>query len=669
MAEPEDVLIDAARYATVTIGRLWERQQKGRQVDRAAWLSEQRSRLALLIAAAYGRELSIRVAQPPAPPSFLRRLLQPLPQRLCHSEALPSTDGANLFLPRRLEDRAGLPAMRWYRALALQQAGRLLRGSAQQAPAAAGLLAATLYQLSEAAAVDCQIGLQLPGLAPDLLVIRGAMLATRPDLNLLSPPEQAVEALYRQLLSVESLQDAALPAMESPADSLAWAEATAADIETGTEGRFRGFRHDAWLGLLLPHKEVAQTALEPAAAPEDAPQRAKAGQLPRRPEVRDAAEDEDDDDPGMWMLQMDDPHEQVEDPMGMQRPADRDAGNNPDETADALSELPQARLVATPERAKEVFVSDDPPASQTTLLPTEKRTGISYPEWDYRLAAYHDAGATVWLKPCGLGAGDWAEQVMQRRRQLLAEVRRRFEGLRPRRLQVGRQHDGEDIDIGAYVEAYANQRAGGAIDERLYQSIRPARRDVAISLLVDISGSTDAWIGEDMRIIDVEKEALLVCCHALDALRDPYAIHAFSGEGPHGVAVWPVKEFEQQDRQLIQRRIAALEPEHYTRTGAAMRHATALLAQRQEQHRLLLLLSDGKPNDCDEYEGRYGVEDMRQAVVEATAAGIHSFCLTIDRDAPTYLTGIFGPGQHATLPHPRHLPVALVEVLRQLLRR
>lgn len=668
MAEPEDVLIDAARHATIAIGRLWERQHSGKEAEQAAWLNEQRGRLALLITAVFDAEPIIKVAQPPAPPSFLRRLFQALPQRLNHVEALPSTDGSSIYLPRRLNDKAGLPATRWYRVLALQQAGRLLRGSASFVPTPPASLSATLYQLSEAAAVDRFIADQLPGLIADLQALRAAMLAARPEKSLLTAPEWEVEAHYRSLLQDTPLAAATLPYAADPAASLHWAQQEAEHIQRTAEGRFRGFRLDAWLGQLLPPGDRDKAIMEAVDAPESAPQRPKTAELPRRPEVREADADEDDESVGMWMLQMDDPHEQVEDPMGMQRPADRDAGSNPDETADALSELPQARLAATPEPAKEVFVSDDPPESQTALQQTEQRLGIRYPEWDYRIAAYHEAGATVWLKSCTLGAPEWAEQVMQRRRQLLMEVRRRFEGLRPRRMQVRRQLDGEDVDITAYVEAYASRQAGGAIDERFYQSVRPARRDVAISLLVDISGSTDAWIGDDLRIIDVEKEALLICCQALNALGDPYAIHAYSGEGPHGVAVWPVKEFEQQDQQLVQQRIAALEPEHYTRSGAAMRHATAQLAQRQEQHRLLLLLSDGKPNDCDEYEGRYGVEDMRQAVVEATAASIHSFCLTVDRNAPNYLTAIFGTGQHAVLPHPRHLPVALIDVLRQLLR-
>ena len=114
-------------------------------------------------------------------------------------------------------------------------------------------------------------------------------------------------------------------------------------------------------------------------------------------------------------------------------------------------------------------------------------------------------------------------------------------------------------------------------------------------------------------------------------------------------------------------RIAGLEPERYTRAGAAIRHATALLMHRRAEHRLLLLLSDGKPNDVDEYEGRYGAEDMRQAVVEAKLQGIYPFCLTIDRHAANYLPRVFGAHQYALLTDPSRLPEVLVEWMKRLL--
>ena len=102
--------------------------------------------------------------------------------------------------------------------------------------------------------------------------------------------------------------------------------------------------------------------------------------------------------------------------------------------------------------------------------------------------------------------------------------------------------------------------------------------------------------------------------------------------------------------------------------GAALRHASALLSPLDAQHRLLLLLSDGKPNDIDHYEGRYGVEDLRQAVAEAILQGIHPFCLTVDRQAPKYLPRVFGPGRYAVLQRTERLPLVVLEVLRRLIR-
>jgi nitric oxide reductase NorD protein len=136
-----------------------------------------------------------------------------------------------------------------------------------------------------------------------------------------------------------------------------------------------------------------------------------------------------------------------------------------------------------------------------------------------------------------------------------------------------------------------------------------------------------------------------------------------------GVTVSALKGFSEPWSDRVALRIAALEPEHYTRAGAALRHATALLARQPAMHRLLLLLSDGKPNDADHYQGRYGIEDTRQAVIEARLQHIHPFCLTIDRQASDYLPHIFGAGQYALLPQPERLPQVLLEWVRRLLAR
>ena len=137
----------------------------------------------------------------------------------------------------------------------------------------------------------------------------------------------------------------------------------------------------------------------------------------------------------------------------------------------------------------------------------------------------------------------------------------------------------------------------------------------------------------------------------------------------HDVRVRSVKEFGEPNGDAVRRRLAALAPEANTRLGAAVRHATAQLVRQHAGHRLLLIVSDGRPNDCDHYQGRYAVEDARQSVIEARAAGVHPFCLTVedDADTPDYLARIFGPSGYTIMRHPDHLPVALLQGVRQLL--
>jgi nitric oxide reductase NorD protein len=268
-----------------------------------------------------------------------------------------------------------------------------------------------------------------------------------------------------------------------------------------------------------------------------------------------------------------------------------------------------------------------------------------------------------------LGDAAASRAALARHALLVREVRKRFERLRMRHQRMSRQLDGDGVDLGAYVSGFADFRAGRAVDDRVYESSRRLRRELAACVLLDASASTDAWVTGSQRIIDIEKDALLVVSEAFELIGERYALLAFSGEGADGVDVVRLKSFEERGGELVRRRIAGLEPDRYTRAGAALRHATALLSEQPARHRLLLLLSDGKPNDIDAYEGVYGVEDVRQATIEARLAGIHVFCLAVDREAPRYASRIFGSHGFAVLRHPQRLPQALVELLRRLVAR
>jgi nitric oxide reductase NorD protein len=274
----------------------------------------------------------------------------------------------------------------------------------------------------------------------------------------------------------------------------------------------------------------------------------------------------------------------------------------------------------------------------------------------------------VRLLPPRDGEGEWPAAVLRHYAATVRRLREKFERLRARRLRLNRQRDGDELDLTAVVSALADLRAGRAVDDRLYAATRPARRGVAILLLVDISGSTTEEVAPGMRIIDLEKVALLLTAQALDALGDPYAVLTFSGKGPEDVRMRTVKDFAERNGEAVRQRMGALQPEGYTRMGAAVRHATALLARPDAGHRLLLILSDGRPNDVDDYEGRYGIEDSRQAIAEARRAGVFPFCLTVDRKASAYLPRIFGTAGHEILRKPEQLPFALSNLVQHLLR-
>jgi nitric oxide reductase NorD protein len=187
-----------------------------------------------------------------------------------------------------------------------------------------------------------------------------------------------------------------------------------------------------------------------------------------------------------------------------------------------------------------------------------------------------------------------------------------------------------------------------------------------VAFLIDTSGSTDAWVSGGRRVLDLEKEATLVFCEALEALGDQYAIYAFASRGARQVHVRRVKGFTEAYGVVVRQRIAGLRTQAYTRLGAPIRHLTADLIRQRARLRLLFLLSDGKPNDEDAYEGTYGVEDTRQAVAEARLQDIHLFCLTIDRQGSIDLTRMFGPHGYSILWDITQLPYRLPELYRRL---
>lgn len=665
MAEAEDVIVDAARHATVYAQALLKRRRAAAaSFTHPPTLLEFAPRLDLLLSAVYGRAWPLRVARAPIPASALKRLFsrEKEPRQL---DAVPSADMHAIWLPRTLAGVSSADAPVLYRAMALQQAQRaLLRATSADLVPAEGL-ARDLALILEAERADAILLTKLPGLRRTLTQLRAEALRRRPAPERIPAAHASVERWLRERLAAPLDQSLGGISGDTVAASAAQLAATWPEHDP------TALIKDWWTGewpLDEPGASDASGLAEPYEAEGDAPVRS--ARLARRPTVRAAQPEEEDAKAGAWMIQTTQPHEHAEDPMGLQRPGDRDTDSAAEGLADSVSELEQARLVRSAKRSHEVLLSDDAPEApaHANLLPaTATGSSIHYPEWDYRCQAYRDPGTTVVESEAPAGAMEWVSRTMKAQASLLTAVRQRFEMLRAARVVLRKQADGDEPDLDACIEAHVDRRAGVGAAQAFYRSTRIAQRDCAVLVLVDVSGSTDSWVAGQRRIIDVEREALLVLSVALQGSGDPYAILAFSGHGPQQVTVRTVKRFDERHGDTVALRIAGLEPEHYTRAGAALRHASRLLAQQPARHQLLVLLSDGKPNDCDDYEGRYGVEDMRQAVQEIRHAGQSPFCLTVDRHAAAYLPHIFGPHQYALLQHPERLPNVLLDWMRRLL--
>ena len=283
--------------------------------------------------------------------------------------------------------------------------------------------------------------------------------------------------------------------------------------------------------------------------------------------------------------------------------------------------------------------------------------GIPIDEWDFkqkRLLKDHCRLQTMESRHAE------SKDLPERLKAQARKVRRQFEIIQPQRHWMNRQNDGTEFDLESYITFLADRKHGHVkSDTPVYRELRNKTRDLSCLLLADLSLSTDAHINDDARVIDVIRDSLFLFSEALSATGDRFALHGFSSRNRNNIRFYDIKTFEQPYDNDIRGHIDAIRPGYYTRMGAAIRRATALLAKEGSSQKLLLILTDGKPNDLDKYEGRYGIEDTRMAVLEAEKLGLQPFCVTIDEQAEDYLPYLFGSRSYMLIRNAEELPKKL----------
>ena len=320
-----------------------------------------------------------------------------------------------------------------------------------------------------------------------------------------------------------------------------------------------------------------------------------------------------------------------------------------------FGEIPEEYLVAAGpgQHSEERAHEDDGQLTQVD-------DGIFYDEWDYRRRHYRKDWCVLREKLMHPGDERVVQDILDKYRHLIGGIRKTFEILRGDDKLLRRQKNGDDIDIDAVVESFPDYRRGMEMSDRLFIQSRRLERNLAVIFMVDVSGSTKGWIN------DAERESLVLLCEALETLRDRYAIYGFSGMTRKRCELYRIKSFSDAYDDRVKARIAGIRSQDYTRMGVTIRHLTGLLLEQEVKTRVLVTLSDGKPDDYDGYRGEYGIEDTRQALMEAKYAGIHPFCITIDTHAHDYLPHMYGHVNYTVVDDVRSLPLKVSEIYRKL---
>jgi nitric oxide reductase NorD protein len=339
-----------------------------------------------------------------------------------------------------------------------------------------------------------------------------------------------------------------------------------------------------------------------------------------------------------------------------------------------LTNLEKEAGVPIPDQ--QVSVKDGQPMSDVAFEEkgvVEKTEIFYYDEWDFRAGDYKPRWCRVLQRPLEEGDEEYFEETLRRYSGLAAETRKQFEQLRPELFRkIKRLYDGEDFDLDLIIEYLTEKRSGHSFTDKVYWRRNKVERQVAVAFLLDMSASTDeeiekrkqkytadfaddtsryySWLAQrkaqallepPKRIIDLEKESIVLLISALEAIGDDYGIYGFSGYGRDNVEFYILKDLDEPLSDHVKARIDKTTPIRSTRMGPALRHATAKLEAHDAKVRILFLVSDGRPQDHgygrDRTEKEYAINDTHQALIEAKRKGIVPFCLTVDREGHEYL--------------------------------
>ncbi len=348
---------------------------------------------------------------------------------------------------------------------------------------------------------------------------------------------------------------------------------------------------------------------------------------------------------------------------------DFDGDDSLEDDQEALDEINMNAVVRVDDMVHSVYQAEF--ADNVTIAESSdaeaKGHFLSYDEWNIHEKAYRKEYCKVYPKLIAPSYSSYYKDTIQKNKGLLVGLRKLLVSMHNKLEQQKRQSQGEDFDLDAVINLFTDVHSGHSPSEKIYLSKRKKQKDISITLLMDISLSSDSYT-DGNRVLDVEKESAILFGEILNEFNIDFEVAGFYSKTRNFCTYITLKAFD-DSWEKGKHKIGAVRASGYTRIGPALRHAGAMLAKRPSVNKWLLILSDGKPNDYDKYEGKYGVGDVKQALRELKKLHIHTHALAIEKQAKYYLPQMFGVNNYQVMPTPNALLKALVllfEKIRQV---
>lgn len=608
---------------------------------------------------------------------------------------LPTTDGKTIYLPAHV-GRFPTDALNfeWYKVATAYQAGYLEYGTFfPQMNETADLIASLqdkyqrrggfssltsffslfpepalikqLFETAEGSRIEFKLKQEYPGLRRAIIRMREADLEQRPPLMGLTPRGVVLELLLQISLAGKTKEPIPAPLQKILFEAcriLGAVQTPEATVATSMKAAANVFDH------LEEGEELPEMPTGPMETFEEEGRRAKgegdeSGAL--RPSTRGAIEPERVEETQKVLKKY------TDDLLEKLKEAGIDLSSESAESALSTS-VAQGEVSIDALRQGKAEQDLERIADRLGADPSEKggdkkKLTFLYDEWNCETEDYRPGWCRVIENRVPPADSALVNAILSEYGGMLHSIRTAFQYLRPEGLKrVKGEREGDALDLDALMDSRIEARSGRSPSDRIYVARHKKERSVAVAFLIDMSGSTQQHLPQvNKSILQIEKEALVLLAQAIDAVGDRFALYGFSGQGKDTVDFNILKDFEESYDRDIDCRIGGIQPAVQNRDGAAIRHAVVKLAAQPVKTKILVLISDGKPLD-DDYRGSYATADTKMALREAKRQGIHPYCITVDREGPEYLKGMYGDVAYMVIDHVEKLPVKLPYIYKQL---